>query len=249
MQTGFRSGLFALTGWLLVAVIGPALIPIAIQILWPVPPGARMERERGERYADAIRLVEQTIGRQLGQRLPNPLHMPEDDKLATAIYPQIDPAWVSAMADARAGAVQLTLNWEDQRDAQRRLIWRAQWLSPGALSRQVMAEWVDTGRYSAQAWERSVAAEQAALNTSLFDDRPRANLRVWDGLIEWPMAFDRHASPRFEDVPTFVSPDRPWVTRMADLRAPALGLLSWAAAMLGIAYWTGVRYLLRNTTG
>jgi ABC-type transport system involved in multi-copper enzyme maturation permease subunit len=248
MRSGFRSGLVALTGWLLVAVIGPALIPVAIQIVWPVPPVARMERERGERYADAIRLVEQTVGRQLAERLPKPLHMPEDDALATKMYPQIDPAWVAAMADARAGVVQFTRTWEERRDAQRQLVWRGQWLSPGSLFGQAMSEWVDTGRYSTQAWERAVASEQVALSTSLFDDRPKVNLRVPDGPIEWPMAFDRHSAPRFDDVPKFVPPDPPWKARLAGVQGPMLGLLTWAALSVAIAQWTGVRHLRKNTT-
>lgn len=240
---GGRAALVGVAVWAGTTVLGPVLVTAIAEGVVPVAPQIRMERERREQYADAMRAAEETTARHLSEKLPDGITVAEARIPAESEFPAVEPEWQRLAQDARTAATELQDHWQNQMQAQRRLASWAAWLSPGTLVREALAELAGTGQHVNDAWKLAVHRQQIALDSALFDDLPGVNLRVPVGRqISW-MLFPRHQAPKFGELPALQPPEQSWLMRWSDATTLLVGLLLWTLGALGAAHWLGSRTL------
>ena len=243
LRSSLRAPMVGVAGWLVIAVIGPALIALVPQFLVPAETRTAMERTRREQFADDMRTTEKRVGEGLSLRLPSSVSRADFDLLTTREFSQVERTWVGAVQQVRARANAVEHSWRLQHDLRRRVASWVKWAIPGVLIQEALAELMDTGPTNADAWEAAVTFHQSAMNNALFDDRPVVNLPVKAGALNSLAAFDRHPAPKYGDLPVFTAPTVSWSIRVATIQDSGRGLLIWATVFLVGAWLSGVRGL------
>ncbi len=243
VRTDSRTALVGLTIWVGAAILTPEAATAIAEMSVAVAPQVRMERERREQHAEAMRMAEQTVADRLSKRLPSGLPASQIDAPAMDEFSQVEPEWQELSRAVRVAGLTLEDHWMGQVHAQQLVARWAAWLSPGALVRDVLAELAGTGPEENDAWELAVARQGTALNAALFDNRPVVRLRVPVRSETVLMSFDRHQAPKFSELPVFESPQRSLQARLLGAWNPISGLLLWMIGALGAAWALGVRAL------
>lgn len=227
-----------LISWLVLALLGPAAIQVAAQLVDELPSRSQMERDRREQFADATSQIEKVISQRLVPRGVS-LAEPRDlDRLATEEFHRLDADWQKAVRAARQQTDRVEFEWQRHVESHVRLISTAEWLCVGALLRNSMAEFLGTGRATTRRWQEAVLHYQVSLQNALFDNRPVVNLRVPFHDNDQYMNLPRHTPPRFGELPLF---DPPIQSGPVDARPPVIGLLLWAMLCLSSSFAFGTK--------
>jgi len=238
--------------WTVLILLGPQFFSAVAKFATTSTPSVRMEQERRETYADQARLAEQRLVEQLVASAPLSASVFELDRAATAVFPIVEPEWRKEMRAARAQAdVALTSWMSDQwrlRDVVRFLLR----LTPGTLLHSSLADISGQGWEARKEWEKAIAAHEAALNRTLFDDRGSLNVTLpWkDTSISWVNVW--HAIRPHSQLPQF---DNATVQPRVDLVGGLVAAMVQLVLVLFFAaagpIWTSRRTfdLRRSTAG
>jgi hypothetical protein len=232
---GVLSGTVAF--WLITTVLAIPVVGALVPTVAHLPARALFETERRTLYNEMTTRIERAAGdivqRELGQDLSTP-RGPLDGPTRTAV----EDLWTSELRVLRAALDDRETSLLGAHEAQRR--WR-QWLSvplPGALFRSASLELTGVGSGAAARWDDGTRAYLRALNSAVFDARPRVHFRLQrvDG-VSALFVHDRAPRPTIATLPTFTPSDATLREQVRDARAPMLllafhALLTWLLAIV-----------------
>jgi hypothetical protein len=222
--------------WSVVALLLPHLISTAARVLVPVASRGSVEQTTSEALARHLNDAEYHLGALLASRVHGDL---DPDSLAIIVERHrgsLDQAWSRALREARVEVVTIEEAWWIERRRQFALARWLSWLSPGALLVRSLDTLAGTGSSLADGWERAVDRYQGELNGQLFDDRPRATIRLpADAGAHW-LRFDRHPAPKLRELPQFKAPRFDRGVRLERAAQPLAGLAVYVMVFAGLAF-------------
>jgi hypothetical protein len=238
--TAVRATLGASGLWMAGALFAPGLQVFVADRAVPIPSEESFQQDRQDMYADALGTAEREVGRRLGQLVSDPRATGEAlERAIVAAFPRVEAQWRAGFVKARAAVLANDSARRDLHDRQERWATRIAMLLPGASLDAVLAEMVGTGASMRVAWHHAAVRFHEALQPTLFDNRPTANVRVIMGDRAALHGIPLHRPPLMGSLPEFVAPDR--VSSWWERRTWALGaaLLVWAALTLWLAWRAG----------
>jgi Domain of unknown function (DUF3526) len=242
-----RAALYAAGLWIAGAVFAPALPVFVADTVISVPSLESFQEERQQTYADALRTAELEVGRRLGQLLPDPSATgPDLESAVVSAFPEVEAQWRAGFADARAVVTAGDRARHDLQARQKRWATAMGLLLPGASLDAVLAELAGTGASMREAWYDAAARFHLALQPTLFDNRPTANLRVIMGNRAALHGIPRHRPPTIGSLPDFLPPERAGTWRTGPTLSLLAGLFAWAG-LTGSMAWRAGRAALRDS--
>jgi hypothetical protein len=234
-QTDAAAYLTQIALWGVIALLMPYLVPTAARMAVPAASRGALEHAASETLANRLHDAESRLGVHLLARTNG---APDPGVLNAAIERHraaLEDLWTDAAREARMEVKTLERDWWEARRRQGAVRRWLGWLSPGTLLLRSVDAAAGTGPALADTWERAVEDYQERLNGDLFDDRPRATIRLpADAGGHW-VRFDRRRAPKLQALPQFQPPRPQGSAGAGDVERPVIGLAVYLLAMVAIA--------------
>jgi len=204
-RTERRASIVAVAVWAGWVLVSPQMALLAFDE-GGLTARSRFEQAQRERYADAIRSLDERAAAALVERLGRDASRDRTFAEGDKSFASLEPEWSRGLQEIREVLKQQEHIFAEQTERQAVLLRRVSRVNPGLWLHDALATAAHAGHTTTVEWERAVQAHAAALSTALFDDRPAVHLKLPldRGLVAW--MYGRRPVKGLAELPVFEPP-------------------------------------------